>query len=113
MRLLREGVPGVGSSTPAELLGVETRQIYLFSTIRIKDVKICNPYTVYFLRLINTKTKITTRCLFRERDEEIVQFYALETKKKSRVEMRARSRNSFRIFPFVKTKLYRFWCCTK
>merc|ERR1711959_752413 len=50
VRLLREGVPGVGSSTPAELLGVETRQIYLFNTIRIKDVKICNPYTVYFLR---------------------------------------------------------------
>ena len=35
------------------------------------------------------KTKMTTRRLFRERDEEIVQFYALETKKKSRVETRA------------------------
>ena len=78
-------------------------------------LRICNPYTVYFLRLINTKTKITTRRLFRERDEEILQFYAPETKKKSRVEMRALVRKgytSFRIFPFF-TKLYRFWWCTK
>lgn len=78
-------------------------------------LRICNPYTVYFLRLINTKTKITTRRLFRERDEEILQFYALETKKKSRVEMRALVRKGylFSDFSFFFTKLYRFWWCTK